>query len=67
MIKLLRPDEVWQPKLGAPFGNRNGRRAGPHDAHARALASRIAKVRKLAKALILQANEEVSRKKEPHQ
>jgi hypothetical protein len=22
-IKLLRPDQVWQPGLGAPRGNRN--------------------------------------------
>jgi len=22
-IKLLRPDQVWQPKIGAPYGNQN--------------------------------------------
>ncbi len=22
-IKLLRPDQVWHPKIGAPHGNRN--------------------------------------------
>ena len=67
MIKLLRPDQVWQPKLGAPFGNRNGRRVGPHDAQARSLRSRIAKLRKRAKALILQAKEEIGQKTRPHQ
>jgi hypothetical protein len=65
MIKLLRPDQVQQPKLGAPFGNRNARRVGPHDAHARALASRVAKVRKLAKALILKVGQDTKRKRQP--
>jgi hypothetical protein len=67
MIKMLRPDQIWQPKLGAPRRNTNARKHGKRDAHARALRSRIARVRKLAKALILQANEEVKRKKEAHQ
>lgn len=22
-VKLLRPDQVWQPRIGAPYGNRN--------------------------------------------
>ena len=22
-IKLLRPDQVWHPKIGAPYGNKN--------------------------------------------
>jgi hypothetical protein len=22
-VKLLRPDQVWQPRMGAPRGNRN--------------------------------------------
>jgi hypothetical protein len=26
-IKLLRPEQVWQPKLGAPIGNRNAAKA----------------------------------------
>lgn len=65
MIKMLRPDQVWQPKLGAPRGNTNARKHGNRDAHVRALASRIAKVRKRAKALILQANAEVKRKRQP--
>jgi hypothetical protein len=28
-IKLLRPDQVWQPRLGAPIGNRNAAKAVP--------------------------------------
>ena len=26
-IKLLRSDQVWQPKVGAPHGNRNAAKA----------------------------------------
>ena len=28
-IKLLRPDQVWQPKVGAPRGNRNAAKPIP--------------------------------------
>jgi hypothetical protein len=28
-IKLLRPEQVWQPKVGAPRGNRNAAKAIP--------------------------------------
>ncbi len=55
MIKMLRSDDVWQPKLGAPRGNRNARRTGPHDRDARLLRKRIAAFRRRAKALMLQA------------
>ena len=30
MIKLLHPDQAWQPKLGAPVGNRNAFKTGKH-------------------------------------
>ena len=63
--KMLRPELVLQRKRGGQPGNQNARKDGRHDAPARALRSRIAKVRKRAKALILQANEEVKRKHQP--
>jgi len=28
-IKLLRPDQVWQPRLGPPIGNRNAAKPFP--------------------------------------
>jgi hypothetical protein len=67
MIKLLRPDEVWQPKLGAPVGNRNGRRVGPHDAETRALRRRIVRVRRTARALILRLQKQRKDAKKAHQ
>lgn len=27
-IKILRPEQVWQPKIGAPRGNRNALKTG---------------------------------------
>ena len=41
MIKLLRSDEVWHPKRGAPFGNRNAVKSGWRAAAARDLRRRI--------------------------
>ena len=64
MIKMLRPDQVWQPKLGAPFGNRNARRIGPHDAQSRDLRRRIAALKRNAKVLISRARKEAE---EAHQ
>jgi len=44
MIKLLRPDQVWQPRLGPPPGNRNAAKAiiplSTHLARIRALKRR---------------------------
>lgn len=44
-IKLLRPEQVWQPRLGAPIGNRNAAKAVPSlamlRARVRALKRRI--------------------------
>lgn len=29
-IKMLRPEQVWHPRVGAPLGNRNRLRHGNH-------------------------------------
>ncbi len=63
MIKALRPDDVWQPKLGAPLGNRNARKHGRRDAQARLLRRRIAAFRRSAKALLARIENESA---EPH-
>ena len=59
MIKILRLDEVWQPRVGAPNGNRNARRTGRHDAEAMSLRRRIAQFRRRAKALLARAGDEI--------
>ncbi|MEJ0043842.1 MAG: hypothetical protein WDM81_17235 [Rhizomicrobium sp.] len=56
MIKMLRQEDVWQPKRGAPPGNRNARKHGRFDAEARRLRRRIAALRRAAKALISRPN-----------
>jgi hypothetical protein len=38
----LRPDEVWHPKVGPPFGNRNALKTGAHTAPVRAWRKRVA-------------------------
>ena len=46
-IKLLRPEQVWQPKVGAPRGNRNAAKTIPSLPMLRA---RIRALRRRAKA-----------------
>ena len=46
-IKLLRSGDVWQPRLGAPRGNRNAAKAIPSLSMLRA---RIRALRRRAKA-----------------
>jgi hypothetical protein len=58
MIKMLRPEDVWQPKVGAPRGNRNARKRGLHDARMRGLRKRIAAFRRDARDLVKWAQNE---------
>ncbi len=51
MIKILGPEQIWQPKRGAPFGNRNAFRHGRSDRGARELRRRIAAYRRRVRAL----------------
>jgi len=52
MIKMLRPDQIWQPRVGAPPGNRNALTHGRQTRAARALRARIRDVRRRAHAAI---------------
>jgi len=52
MIKMLRPEQVWQPKLGAPFRNRNRLKHGRHTCRARLLRSRVRDLKRRARAAI---------------
>jgi hypothetical protein len=52
MIKMLRPEDVWQPKLGAPFGNRNAWKHGRENRYTRGLRRRIADWKKRVRATV---------------
>ena len=65
MIKMLRPEDIWQPKLGAPNGNRNARKHGHRDAEAMALRHRLAQLRRRAKALLARAGDEIAKHQAP--
>lgn len=53
-FNALRPDEVWHPKSGPPFGSRNALKTGLHTAEIRNLRSRIAAWRRLVRNLLAQ-------------
>ncbi len=65
MIKMLRPEDVWQPRLGAPRGNRNAHKHGRSDAAMRALRARIAAFRRSARAALKEVAEEVAARRKP--
>jgi hypothetical protein len=41
ILNPLRPENVWQPKVGAPLGSRNALKTGKHTAEAKALRKRV--------------------------
>jgi hypothetical protein len=50
-IKLLRPDEVWQPRIGGTAGNSNARKSGFYTSEWQALRKKIAAWRRRLHAL----------------
>ncbi|HEY8947446.1 MAG TPA: hypothetical protein VIM56_01035 [Rhizomicrobium sp.] len=52
MIKMLRPEDVWQPKLGAPRGNRNRFKTGLYTNEAKALRKQIAAWKRETRTLL---------------
>lgn len=58
-IKILRPEEVWQPKLGAPRGNRNALRTGRYVAEKQALRRYIHSFMRRACALAREVEAEM--------
>jgi len=50
---MLRAFDVWQPKRGAPFGNRNAFKTGMHTKVPRALRKEIARWKRETRALLL--------------
>jgi hypothetical protein len=59
-FKLLRPEDVWQPKMGAPRGNRNALKIGAHTKEARSMRKQVTSVRRTMKLLIEAAKEELA-------
>jgi len=57
-IKLLRSDEVWQPKLGAPYRNRRAWKRGMHSMEMRKFRSRLHALRVKVDAVLRRLEEE---------
>jgi hypothetical protein len=58
-IKMLRPDEVWQPPRGAPPGNRNAWKTGAHRKQYRDARKQIAEWMRTTNALIAEAEKDI--------
>jgi hypothetical protein len=58
-IKILRAEDVWQPKLGAPRGNRNAWKNGAHRRELRDLRKAVAAWHRLTDALIAGGEKEL--------
>ena len=58
-IKLLRPEDVWHPRIGAPLGNRNRLKTGRHSDECKATRRAIAWWRRETRALLARAEVEL--------
>jgi hypothetical protein len=61
-INILRPEDVWQPKRGAQFGNRNAFKTGLHAKEPRALRKQIAQWKRETRALLRLVQETSARR-----
>ncbi len=59
-IKMLRPEDLWHPHIGAPRGNRNSLKTGAHTNEVRALRKQVTSMRRTMKQLIEAAKEELA-------
>lgn len=62
-IKLLRPDEVWQPHRGGRPGNSNALRTGLHTAEVRDLRRRLRAFHARVNAVLKDVDEQLARPK----
>lgn len=60
-IKLLRPEDVWQPHRGGAPGNSNARKTGLHTAEVRALRRRLRVFHARVKALVVEVDERLAK------
>src|ERR1700760_491092 len=51
-IKMLRPEQLWQPRIGAPLGNRNALKHGYHTRRAKRIRVRVRDLKCRARAAI---------------
>jgi hypothetical protein len=51
-IKMLRREDVWHPRVGAPRGNRNALKNGHYTREARALRTRLCHAHACARLMI---------------
>lgn len=58
-IKILRSEDVWQPRLGAPRGNRNAWKTGAHRKELRDARKEIAAWLRTTQALVAEAEKEL--------
>jgi len=59
-IKILRPEDVWHPRIGAPLGNRNHLKHGRQTKECKAIRRAIAEWRRDTKALMAHADRELA-------
>jgi hypothetical protein len=59
MIKMLRSEDIWQPKLGAPRGNRNAWKTGAHRKEYREARKQIAVCQRRMRELIALGEEQL--------
>lgn len=59
-IKILRPEDVWHPRIGAPLGNRNHLKHGRQTKECKAIRRAIAKWRRETKAVLACAQYELT-------
>jgi hypothetical protein len=59
-IKMLRSDDVWHPRVGAPLGNRNRLKTGYHARECKEMRRRIAQWRRETRALLARAQLELA-------
>jgi len=57
---MLRPEDIWQPRIGAPPGNRNALKTGAHTSQARQLRKDVAYILRRMKSLMERAEEELA-------
>jgi hypothetical protein len=54
-IKLLRPEDVWQPQIGGDHGYHKALKTGLHTAEVRDLRRRIARWRRQVRIVLARA------------
>ena len=62
-IKRLGPEDVWQPPIGAPKGNKNALKSGRYTTERKALRRRIAALIRRAHIAVAEVDKRLPRRK----